>query len=95
MDTTQAFSLIFILCWAVVLLWIGYRYGHIDGQEKGKQLALADQEESFNELSRKLGEARLLNRRLLDHFDILEARLLNLEAPLEKASVHPLIGRAS
>lgn len=95
MDTTQALSLVFILCWAVVLLWIGYRYGHSDGQQRGKQVALTEHEESLNELTRRLGEVRLLNRRLLDHFDMLEARLINLEAPEEKTPACRLMERAS
>lgn len=88
MDTTQTLACIFLLTWAGVLIWIGYRFGLNDGVQKGEQQTAERQQTAVEDLTRKLGEARALNQRLRDHFDVLDRRLNGLAAPSSTEPAH-------
>lgn len=79
MSNTQLLALLFIAIWAVVIFAIGYYFGNKDGKTKATftEHDLADQ--AHEDLIRKLGEARVLNRRLMCHFEVIESRLMELE----------------
>lgn len=76
MDNTQIFALLFVLAWAGAIFWLGYYFGQKDGKAKAEVISqdLADQ--ANEDLTRKLNDARTLNRRLMEHFELVQARLL-------------------
>lgn len=79
MSTTQLFALLFVAIWAVVIYAIGYYFGNKDGKTKAAFAGQDLVDQAHEDLIRKLGEARILNRRLICHFEVIETRLMELE----------------
>lgn len=77
MDNTQIFALLFVLAWAGTIFWLGYYFGQKDGKAKAEVISQDLAEQANEDLTRKLNDARTLNRRLMEHFELVQARLLN------------------
>ena len=79
MSITQTFALLFLALWALLIYGIGYYFGARDGKAKATLIEQDIAEQTNEDLTRRLNEARVLNRRLMSHFEVIESRLMALE----------------